>query len=129
MSLSSTRSSEDTATPRYHDVTNVKSDLPDSKEKSADNLESGKHDGRTTRLASFGEGELENLKIEGGIDPIFEAKASLINAAIQHIGMGKYQWKLFALCGFGWVCVAPTMLNDRQQIIFGYKGSQLFCHK
>lgn len=53
--------------------------------------------------ASFGEGEMENLKIGGGVDPVFEAKAAVINRALQHIGMGKYQWKLFALCGFGWV--------------------------
>jgi hypothetical protein len=48
-------------------------------------------------------GEMENLKVGGGVDPVFEAKASIINSALQHIGMGKYQWKLFALCGFGWV--------------------------
>jgi len=23
--------------------------------------------------------------------------------AIQDIGMGKYQWQLFSLCGFGWL--------------------------
>ena len=52
---------------------------------------------------SFSTGELENLKIGGAVDPIFEAKAAVLNSAIQQIGMGKYQWKLFALCGFGWV--------------------------
>src|SRR5205814_7141060 len=51
----------------------------------------------------FGQGELENLNVGGGVDPVFEAKAAIINSAFQHIGMGKYQWKLFALCGFGWV--------------------------
>jgi MFS family permease len=30
-------------------------------------------------------------------------KAKLINRAIQDIGMGRYQWQLFALCGFGWL--------------------------
>lgn len=30
-------------------------------------------------------------------------KAKVINRAIQDIGMGKYQWKLFFLCGFGWL--------------------------
>ena len=52
---------------------------------------------------SFGAGELENFKVGGGVDPVFEAKAAVINSAFQQIGMGKYQWKLFALCGFGWV--------------------------
>ena len=66
-----------------------------------DKLELG-HPENAAWNTSFGEGELENLKIGGGIDPVFEAKAAVVNRAIQHIGMGKYQWKLFALCGFGW---------------------------
>ena len=63
--------------------------------------------------ASFGEGEMENLKIGGGVDPVFEAKAAVVNRALQHIGMGKYQWKLFALCGFGWVLlIIPRDRSD-----------------
>ena len=30
-------------------------------------------------------------------------KSKVINKAVTDIGMGKYQWQLFALCGFGWV--------------------------
>lgn len=29
-------------------------------------------------------------------------KAKVINRALQDIGMGRYQWELFFLCGFGW---------------------------
>ncbi|EIT75956.1 synaptic vesicle transporter SV2 [Aspergillus oryzae 3.042] len=29
-------------------------------------------------------------------------KAKIINKAIQDIGMGRYQWELYILCGFGW---------------------------
>ena len=29
-------------------------------------------------------------------------KAKLINMAIQDIGMGRYQWELYILCGRGW---------------------------
>jgi len=58
--------------------------------------------------AGFGEGEMENMKVGGGVDPVFEAKAAVVNAAFQHMGMGKYQWKLFALCGFGWVSSCMT---------------------
>ncbi|KAL8392014.1 hypothetical protein RB595_002282 [Gaeumannomyces hyphopodioides] len=32
----------------------------------------------------------------------YEMKSKLINKAIQDIGMGKYNWQLFFLCGFGW---------------------------
>ncbi|KAI4600703.1 hypothetical protein KJ359_012865 [Pestalotiopsis sp. 9143b] len=38
----------------------------------------------------------------GEIDPIYEAKATVLNKAIQEIGMGRYQWQLFAVVGFGW---------------------------
>lgn len=30
-------------------------------------------------------------------------KAKVINRALQDMGMGKYQWQLFALCGGGWM--------------------------
>ncbi|KAF3920947.1 hypothetical protein ABW20_dc0105794 [Dactylellina cionopaga] len=37
-----------------------------------------------------------------GVDPIFEAKCHAVNDAIQHMGWGRYQTKLFLLSGFGW---------------------------
>jgi MFS family permease len=39
---------------------------------------------------------------KGTIDPVYEAKAHALNAAIQQIGMGWYQWQLFVVIGFGW---------------------------
>ncbi|KAL1937935.1 hypothetical protein VTO73DRAFT_12685 [Trametes versicolor] len=39
---------------------------------------------------------------DGTVDPVYQAKARVLNAAIQEIGMGKYQWGLFAVAGFGW---------------------------
>ena len=39
---------------------------------------------------------------KGTIDPVYEAKARVLNRAIQDIGMGKYQWQLFIVVGFGW---------------------------
>ncbi|KAK1777427.1 major facilitator superfamily domain-containing protein [Copromyces sp. CBS 386.78] len=39
---------------------------------------------------------------QGQIDPVFEAKARVLNRAIQDIGMGWYQWQLFVVVGFGW---------------------------
>lgn len=48
-------------------------------------------------------GELVTIRLPG-IDAVFEEQAELINHAVQVIGMGKYQWALFALGGFGWMC-------------------------
>ncbi len=39
---------------------------------------------------------------KGTIDPVYERKARALNAAIQEIGMGWYQWQLFVVVGFGW---------------------------
>lgn len=40
--------------------------------------------------------------LNGSTDPIYEAKARTLNSAIQEIGMGRYQWQLFVVVGFGW---------------------------
>jgi MFS family permease len=39
---------------------------------------------------------------EGILDPVYDAKARVLNRAIQDIGMGWYQWQLFIVVGFGW---------------------------
>lgn len=39
---------------------------------------------------------------KGSLDPVYEAKAHLLNKTIQDMGMGWYQWQLFIVVGFGW---------------------------
>ncbi|KAL4873248.1 hypothetical protein BDV12DRAFT_160677 [Aspergillus spectabilis] len=46
--------------------------------------------------------EVENDLVASGQDSAYDRKSKVINRAIQDIGMGRYQWELFALCGFGW---------------------------
>src|ERR1700733_1822837 len=108
MALNSSRSSaEDTAKAPKDSASDdavsidptINSELHATKNATSnDKLELGNPD-NVIWTTSFGEGEMESLKIGGGIDPVFEAKAAVVNRAIQHIGMGKYQWKLFVLCG------------------------------
>ena len=31
---------------------------------------------------------------DGAVDPVYEAKARVLNKAIQDIGMGRYQWQV-----------------------------------
>ncbi|CAE6442097.1 unnamed protein product [Rhizoctonia solani] len=45
----------------------------------------------------------DDILPKGSVDPVYQAKAELLNAAIQEIGMGKYQWHLFIVTGFGWL--------------------------
>ncbi|KAL4064381.1 MFS general substrate transporter [Scleroderma citrinum] len=36
------------------------------------------------------------------LDPVYHAKAKILNEAFQEIGMGKYQWYLYMVAGLGW---------------------------
>ncbi|EIN13088.1 MFS general substrate transporter [Punctularia strigosozonata HHB-11173 SS5] len=46
--------------------------------------------------------ETENVYSEDALDPVYQAKARILNDALQDIGMGRYQWYLFIVAGFGW---------------------------
>ncbi|KAF8258166.1 MFS general substrate transporter [Lactarius quietus] len=48
------------------------------------------------------EDRCDDLHEEGSVDPVYHAKARILNHALQEIGMGRYQWGLFAVAGFGW---------------------------
>ncbi|KAJ5037976.1 uncharacterized protein L3040_006852 [Drepanopeziza brunnea f. sp. 'multigermtubi'] len=59
---------------------------------------------------------------KGTLDPVYEAKARVLNHAIQEIGMGWYQWQLFVVVGFGWAndnlwpivtsLILPSIVNE-----------------
>ncbi|OSC97471.1 MFS general substrate transporter [Trametes coccinea BRFM310] len=64
------------------------------------------------------------------LDPVYTAKARIIGDALQEIGMGRYQWYLFFLTGFGWFSdnlwpvvtglLLPPTINE-----FQYQGAWL----
>ncbi|KFY08823.1 hypothetical protein V492_05869 [Pseudogymnoascus sp. VKM F-4246] len=65
-----------------------------------------------------------------GTDSAYDRKSKVINRAIQDIGMGRYQWKLFVLCGFGWLAdnlwlqgVAMTLTSLSAE--FGISATQV----
>ncbi|KAJ5723946.1 hypothetical protein N7488_001981 [Penicillium malachiteum] len=47
--------------------------------------------------------EVDAEMASSGLDSVYDRKAMVINRALQDIGMGRYQWQLFFLCGFGWM--------------------------
>ena len=67
-----------------------------------DLAETQSNEDTTTPLAS--PQPVEGALPEGSVDPVYEVKARLLNQAILDIGMGKYQWQLFIVIGFGWAC-------------------------
>ncbi|GLA26102.1 hypothetical protein CBS147343_10259 [Aspergillus niger] len=46
--------------------------------------------------------EVDSAVSASGHNTVYDRKAKIINKAIQDIGMGRYQWELYILCGFGW---------------------------
>jgi MFS family permease len=46
---------------------------------------------------------ISSLYSEGEFDGVYLEKSRLLSEAMQEIGMGKYQWQLFVLAGFGWM--------------------------
>ncbi|KZT25442.1 MFS general substrate transporter [Neolentinus lepideus HHB14362 ss-1] len=46
--------------------------------------------------------ETQDVYTDDSLDPVYRAKARILNDALQEIGMGKYQWYLFCVAGFGW---------------------------
>jgi len=62
------------------------------------------------------------LKVDGNVH--------VINSFLDKVGMGKYQWQLWVLCGFGWVAdqMLATMLaiiQPRVQKEFNLDGSKV----
>uniref|UniRef100_A0A0W0FTQ2 Putative MFS general substrate transporter n=1 Tax=Moniliophthora roreri TaxID=221103 RepID=A0A0W0FTQ2_MONRR len=45
---------------------------------------------------------LDDMFEDGTVDPVYQAKGRVLNAAIQEIGWGRYQTYLFCCAGFGW---------------------------
>ncbi|KAF8491146.1 MFS general substrate transporter [Russula emetica] len=48
-------------------------------------------------------GDAESVHAYDSLDPTYVAKAKILNNALREIGMGKYQWHLFLVTGFGWL--------------------------
>ncbi|KAJ3508855.1 hypothetical protein NLJ89_g5529 [Agrocybe chaxingu] len=51
---------------------------------------------------STADNSVENLYEDGVLDPVYHAKTLVLNRAVQELGMGKYQYMLFFIAGFGW---------------------------
>jgi len=64
-------------------------------------IEKKAEDGRAELALPIGANDASVIA-KGELDPVYEAKARVLNHAIQEIGMGWYQWQLFMVVGFGW---------------------------
>jgi MFS family permease len=57
------------------------------------------------------------------IDPVLSRKMELVNAAIDKIGMTPFQWRLFALNGFGYAVdsvsqILPSVFQFEQDLLY-----------
>ena len=89
------------------DLENVKTDSP--------------MDGSPPRHAILDDPELDGLTL-------YEKKALLVNRELDAHGMGKYQWYIFFLCGFGYLldllyAQAFGLVQPAIQQEFGFGGT------
>ena len=45
---------------------------------------------------------IDTATIAQGADEVYEKKVAIMNEALIDLGMGSFQWKIFALTGLGW---------------------------
>ncbi|KAF2866319.1 major facilitator superfamily domain-containing protein [Massariosphaeria phaeospora] len=70
-----------------------------------------------------------DAELDGEITTLYERKCILINREIDSMGMGKYQWYLWGLCGFGymidlmWAQAFGLVLSPMQQEL-GFADNQ-----
>jgi hypothetical protein len=50
----------------------------------------------TAQAVTTEDGAPVSVLEDGSLDPVYEAKAKVLNKAIQDIGMGRYQWQVSA---------------------------------
>ncbi|KAI9172527.1 MFS siderochrome iron transporter [Paramyrothecium foliicola] len=74
---------------------------PEHKGIVSDSVDGHLHDRAGGSSHAYGADD-EAIIPKGALDPVYEAKARVLNRAIQDIGMGWYQWQLFIVVGFGW---------------------------
>ena len=103
-------------------------ELPMADDADLENVKHGdsKGAGLATRHAILDDPELDGLTL-------YEKKALLVNRELDEHGMGKYQWYIFFLCGFGYLLdllyaqafglVAPAIQQE-----FGFGGTEIPHH-
>lgn len=74
-----------------------------------------------------GHGHFQDPEMEGLT--LYEKKALLVNRELDSHGMGRYQWYIFFLCGFGYLvdllyAQAFGLVEPAMQQEFGFGGSK-----
>ncbi|WPG98919.1 Hypothetical protein R9X50_00171900 [Acrodontium crateriforme] len=72
------------------------------KDSDSDDMSQAGHEAGVCTFASL-KADVEMKLAESKNQSSFDQKATVINLAIQDIGMGYYQWAMFVLCGCGWM--------------------------
>ncbi|KAA8899168.1 sugar transporter [Sphaerosporella brunnea] len=95
--------------PRADDVAGVDVVIPLSEARrapggavSVGDSEKAPHEREDVWTLSALRAEIEGDEVESGENPVYDRKSKVVNRALLDMGMGKYQWQLFTLCGFGW---------------------------
>jgi hypothetical protein len=84
-------------------------------------VKDGSHEGLSAYHNNVQDPEMEGLTL-------YEKKALLVNRELDSHGMGKYQWYIFFLCGFGYLidllyAQAFGLVEPSIQQEFGFGGN------
>lgn len=67
--------------------------------------------GKTELMESNYHG-IDTTAIPPGTDAVYERKIAIMNQALIDLGMGPFQWKIFAMTGFGWFVDNVSLLSE-----------------
>lgn len=65
---------------------------------------SSSNSGTNVKIDTIGDERMgiDTKAIPPGSNPVYERKVAVMNQALIDLGMGSFQWKVFAMTGFGW---------------------------
>lgn len=77
---------------------------------------------------------IDTTQVQPGADAVYEAKITILNEALIDIGMGPFQWKMFATTGFGWFIdqvsyLVPTPFRDCHMILTSFLALDASCEQ
>jgi hypothetical protein len=59
-------------------------------------------DGKVDLAESHDKHGIDMHAVPAGMDEAYERKVAIMNQALVDLGMGSFQWRVFAMTGFGW---------------------------
>lgn len=82
-------------------------------------------DGTSHKSQQDGHLGIDTRVVAPGAGVLYEEKVSVMNRALIDLGMGSFQWKIFAMTGFGWFVdnVSENFLSTAESLANPFASS------